>query len=650
MKDASRKNTEYIEGSIHTTASGYGFVPQDETGEKADVRIEPGMLNTALNRDTVRVRITQKPKDEQPTGEVIEVLKRNRTTFVGTVDIEKNIAYFIPDDRKAYVDFTIANPSQEVAQNMKVFVELTEWSDPKKLPTVSVKKIIGHKGIHEVEMQSILLEKGIASDFPKKVEDEAKAIKIKSTPLSKDEIAQRRDMRGMLTCTIDPVDAKDFDDAISFAQNDDGTYTIGIHIADVSYYVRPGTALDIEARDRGYSSYLVDRTIPMLPEILSNDLCSLNPNEDKFTYSAIFTLDEKARVLESWFGRTVIHSDRRFSYEDAQKIIDGKKDAEFSIPLKTLNKLAHMLQEKNALEGSIDFGQDEVRFELDNTGKPIRVYIKEHLDTHKLVEQFMLLANRSVAHYIFDAHGKKNVQRAFLYRVHEAPKQEKLIDLSAFLKALSYDFDVEKKDGITGKDLNELFKKIEGTPEEDLIKTVAIRSMQKAAYSTANTGHFGLGFHYYTHFTSPIRRYADLVVHRLLERHLKGEKILQDEYTLFKQLGLELSQKEITIQEAERDSIKYKQVEYMSEHTGDIFDGVISGVSKWGVFIEETTTHAEGLVRLSVFGDDFYSLDEKNYRIVGEKTKKVYALGDSVKIKIIGTDKDKKTIDMELVQ
>src|SRR3989344_3750278 len=462
-------------------------------------------------------------------------------------------------------------------------------------------------------------------------------------------IKKRRDMLGTTTFTIDPFDAKDFDDAISFKDLGDNKYEIGIHIADVSHFVTPGTELDREAEKRGLSVYLVDRTIPMLPEILSNDFCSLNPDEDKLTFSAIFTMTGDGKVLDEWFGRTVIHSNKRFAYEEAQEVIDGKLSGPYQTELRKLREIDQKLEKAKYHGGGINFETEEVKFVLDFKGKPIRVYKKSRLETHKLVEEFMLLANRSVAKFVFMSQNKGFLKgKQSVYRIHAKPDPDRIQDLATFLKALG--FDLRNKEGlVTSKDINTLLKEVEGTPNEELIKTAAIRSMAKAAYSTKNIGHFGLAFSYYTHFTSPIRRYPDLLVHRFLERELSGGKIEQNEFEKFERICLSSSELEKKASDAERASIKYKQVEYMQEHIGEEFAGTITGVVEWGIYIEEKETKCEGMIKIRDLGDDYFTLDEKNYTVVGQKTGKKFRLGDTVKFKVVGADLDKRALDYSLV-
>jgi ribonuclease R len=642
---------ENLTGTITTTGKGLGFVNNENKPLDEDILIDTGFLNTALNGDTVEVALHAPVRGERQTGEVVRVISRAKNLFVGILEIGKTRAFVIPDDRRVYTDiFVPLQKLQNAKHGDKVQVKLLAWTDPKKNPEGEVVRVLGRKGDHNVEMESIVLEKGFDTRFPAAVEKDAEKIEREEKTITAEEIAKRRDFRDTLTFTIDPFDAKDFDDAISFkrlgTKNGVEQFEIGVHIADVSHYVREGTALDDEALRRGCSIYLVDRTIPMLPEILSNDVCSLNPHEDKLTFSAVFVVDQNAKVHERWFGKTVINSNHRFTYETAQEAIDtGKGD--YANELRILNDIAKILQKEKKSQGAIEFDTEEIKFKLDENNKPIGVYKKERLDTHKLVEEYMLLANREVAKFIYDSIGKKSTRdTGAIYRIHDAPDPEKIADLGIFVRALGHDF---PKDKITARDINKMLKSIEGTPEADMIKVATVRSMTKAIYSTKNIGHFGLAFEFYTHFTSPIRRYPDLLVHRVLFNHLHTNKFGDKDIIKFQKIADQSTEREIAAAEAERASKKFKQVEYMSERVGQEFDGIISGITEWGIYIEELETKSEGMVKIRDLGNDFYELDKKTYSLIGQKTKKRFRLGDKVRFKVVGADLDKKILDYKLV-
>ena len=640
------KAEKTLEGPIAINTKGVGFfdIGEKRGASKVSIEIQPKNVNRAFNGDIVLISLLGKKIKNRPQGKVEKIIKRAKDEFVGTIDKHDGKIYVIPDDRRMYVDIFLPK-EKSVQKNIKVLVKVINWS----IMQGKMIKVIGQKGENNAEMESIVLEKGFRIEFPNAVELEAERIHKSYKASFAEEIKKRRDMLGTTTFTIDPFDAKDFDDAISFKDLGDNKYEIGIHIADVSHFVTPGTELDREAEKRGLSVYLVDRTIPMLPEILSNDFCSLNPDEDKLTFSAIFTMTGDGKVLDEWFGRTVIHSNKRFAYEEAQEVIDGKLSGPYQTELRKLREIAQKLEKAKYHGGAINFETEEVKFVLDSKGKPIRVYKKSRLETHKLVEEFMLLANRSVAKFVFMSQNKGFLKgKQSVYRIHAKPDPDRIQDLATFLKALG--FDLRNKEGlVTSKDINTLLKEVEGTPNEELIKTAAIRSMAKAAYSTKNIGHFGLAFSYYTHFTSPIRRYPDLLVHRFLERELSGGKIEQNEFEKFERICLASSELEKKASDAERASIKYKQVEYMQEHIGEEFAGTITGVVEWGIYIEEKETKCEGMIKIRDLGDDYFTLDEKNYTVVGQKTGKKFRLGDTVKFKVVGADLDKRALDYSLV-
>ncbi|MBX4189657.1 ribonuclease R [Candidatus Parcubacteria bacterium] len=637
-----------LEGVIRVTGKGVGYF-KNPADENNDFEIQPENINMALNGDTVRVELLAQEIYNRKQAKVVEVVERKKTAFVGTLEVsdspEASGFFLVPDDKRMYRDiFVPKNEAGDAKPGDKVQVELTEWPDPTKSPKGKVIRVIGHAGEHNAEMLGIVFESGFEVDFPTDVESEAREWKEKFA--KEDHLKDRKDFRSTTTFTIDPVDAKDFDDAISIKKINNNEYEIGIHIADVSHFVTPKSALDKEAEHRGTSIYLVDRTIPMLPEILSNDLCSLNPNEDKYAFSAVFVMDKAGQVKERWFGKALINSDKRFSYEEAQEILD-KKSGIFYEELDTLNQIAYKLREEKFKNGAIEFETEEVKFQLDENGKPIKVFRKVRKDTHKLIEDYMLLANKEVATYLH-LESKKNTKAAGVYRIHDAPDREKIMNLATFVKALG--FELKNKDGeTTAEDITRMLRSVEGTPAEMLVKTAAIRSMQKAVYSTANIGHFGLAFEYYTHFTSPIRRYPDLLVHRLVYRFLTKGKVEPDEIAKYQHLSEESSERELEAAEAERNSIKYKQVEYMSERVNEEFDAIVSGVSEWGVYVEEVETKAEGMVRLKDMTDDFYELNQKLYAVVGKKTGKKYSLGDKVRVKLTNADRDRRVLDFAFV-
>ena len=630
-----------------TNRKGMGFV-KNPSDEENDFIIEVGNLNCALNGDTVEIKTGKINSYKQQTAEVMRVIERARDSFVCTIDVREGILTAYPDNKKAYASFVLSEEDKaKVSIGDKVYLKMNEWTDPKKNPTGVIIKIIGKKGENNAEMESIVLERGFEIGFPAQVEEEAEEIEKNKIADIESEIPKRKDFRKTLTFTIDPFDAKDFDDAISYKDLNNGTYEIGVHIADVSHYAKEGTALNTEALKRGCSIYLVDRTIPMLPEILSNDVCSLNPHEDKLTFSAWFVMDEKGEVLERAFGKTIINSDHRFTYEDAQEVLNTKSGNYFK-ELNKLNEIAKILQKEKFKKGAIEFEQEEIKFKLDENGKPIGVYKKARLDTHKLVEEYMLLANREVAKHIFDSiKNKSKKDTGSIYRIHDIPDQERMMELSVFVKALGYNLNT-KEGKVSAHDIKHLLKQIDGTVHEALISTAVIRSMQKAVYSTKNIGHFGLAFDYYTHFTSPIRRYPDLLIQRILQRHLHNEPFGDREIVEFQNIAEKSTAREIDAAGAERESKKLKQVEYMSDKIGQIFEGTISGVTEYGIYVEEKETKSEGMINVRNISEvfkDFYEFDKKTYSIVGQKTKKRFTLGDSIRFKVAGADLDKKTLD-----
>lgn len=651
---------ETLTGPLSISGKGVGYfavAPKEGTSQTEEtIEIQKEFLRKAFPGDTVEVRRRPELLWGKVQGEVLKVISRARMEFVGVVDKHGDMSYLIPDDRRMYTDIVLKKGDLGLAQpGMKVVVKVTSWSEKEPAPVGEIVRIIGKKGEHNTEMQAIVYEKGFQIEFPEGVDAEAEKIKEEETrpETIAEQLKVRRDMRDTLTFTIDPADAKDFDDALSIKTLGPDLYEIGVHIADVSHFVRPGTLLDTEARRRALSVYLVDRTIPMLPEILSNDLCSLNPHEDKYTFSAVFHITRSGEVKEKWFGKTIIHSDHRFAYEEAQEVLD-KGEGPHHDELSIMREIAQIFEKKKFENGAINFETDEVKFVLDDAGKPIKVYRKERKDTHRMIEEYMLLANREVAEFIYKSQdgnaSRKGAQS--VYRIHDAPNKERIEDLATFLKALG--FELKVKDGeVTAKDINTLLRQVEGNPNEELIKTATIRSMAKAIYSTKNIGHFGLGFTYYAHFTSPIRRYPDLVVHRLLERELKTGKIEQDEYAYYEKVSMECSDREKQAADAERGSIKYKQVEYMQEHVGEEFTGTITGVTDWGIYIEEKETKCEGMMKTKDLGNlynDFFDFNPKTYSITGQKTGKKITLGDTVQFKVISADLEKRLLDYAIVK
>ena len=620
-----------IEGIIKLAGRKGGFIDY----KNDEVNILPDYLGTALHNDTVLVIV----HSDGRTGEVVKVITRFRDRFVGTIVNSK----FIPDDRRFYLDTAVTWVSDTQVEGQKVLVRITDWH------TMPIKgeviEVLGKQGEHETEIKSILAVSGIVYDFPAEVETEAREV---ATRLHQDSGEARRDMRKTLTLTIDPADAKDFDDAISLEDLGDGKYELGVHIADVSYFVRPGTRLDSEASRRANSVYMVDRTVPMLPEVLSADICSLVPNQDRFTYSAIFVMNREGKVESEWFGRTIIHSKKRFTYEEAAQILETGVGT-FAGELKILNEIAKKLYAERLKRGSIIFDKDEVKIELDKDKKPVRVVVKERLPTHKLIEEFMLLANKHVAHYLFRGVGK--LGGGAVYRIHDVPDKDRIALVKQFLKSLGYKIEGEWKT-FGHKQINDLFAQVKGADIEALVQTAVLRSMAKAIYSTRNIGHFGLGFEFYTHFTSPIRRYPDIMVHRLLTKYLSGNAISKQEVLEFERVLQYSSQKEREAESAERESIKYKQAEYMlvqlKTNPLQQYHGTITGVTEWGIFIEEELTKSEGMLRLSSLGDDYYEFDEKKFALVGKKTKKSYRLGNKLKVKLSEVDIPRHQITWEL--
>lgn len=629
-----------IIGKVDFVNPRFAFIISDDLEE--DVMVKSENLKFALDDDTVSIQIFRsKSRSGRLEGRVVEITNRFRKEFVGRVEISANYAFIVPDFKKMHYDIFVSTANLNKAiHDDKVIVEITRWPEHNKSPEGKVINVLGKSGENEAEIHSIMAEFGLPFKFPDNVNQQAKKIKGGVTD---QEVLARKDFREVLTFTIDPFDAKDFDDALSIRKLSNGNHEVGIHIADVTHYIRPNTLLEEEARDRATSVYLVDRTIPMLPEKISNELCSLRPFEDKLTFSVVFELDDNAHIKKEWFGQTVIHSNRRFTYEEAQERIENTS-GDFFAELISLNNLALKLKAERFLRGSINFETTEVKFDLDEKGKPIGLKAKERKDAHKLVEEFMLLANKKVAEYVYKIK-KGKTKNTFVYRTHDYPDVERLNAFSLFAKKFGHELKVDE--AAISKSLNNLIEDIEGRPEQNVLQTLAIRSMAKAKYTTESKSHFGLAFPHYTHFTSPIRRYPDMMVHRMLLHYLEEGQSLSE--VSYEKKCQHSSSMEKRAADAERASIKYKQVEFMETMLNQEFDGIVSGVTEWGIFVEITSTRCEGMVRLSDLKDDYYIHEPEQYRVIGQNNGKTITLGDDVRVKVLKTDINRRTIDLEMM-
>lgn len=638
----SNTTPSVITGRVDHVNPRFAYVISPDSEE--DIWVKTSNLNFAIDGDEVEVQITRPgARGSKPEGKVTKILQRNKKEFVGRIELSEKFAFVVPDNRNLHFDiFVYPEKTMQAKHNDKVIVEIQKWHNREnKSPQGKVILVLGEAGDHEAEIHSIMAEFGLPFSFPEKVEQAAEKI---STEIDPQEMVYRRDFRNITTFTVDPFDAKDFDDALSLEWTKEGLMEVGVHIADVSHYVRPRTLLEKEAYERATSVYLVDRTIPMLPEKLSNGLCSLRPNEEKLTFSAVFKIDKQGNVLDRWFGRTIILSDRRFTYEEAQERIESK-EGDFQKEINQLNDVAKLIRKRRFKEGAVNFETVEVKFKLDEDGTPLEVVPKIRKDAHKMIEEYMLLANREVATFIYNKRDGKKPEGSttFVYRTHDDPDPEKLESFSKFASRFGHQVSM---DGMVSKSLNNLMNKIEGKPEQNVLEQLAIRSMAKAKYTTEPKGHFGLAFPHYSHFTSPIRRYPDVMVHRLLWHYLEGGKSQDQE--AFESKCVHSSEREKRAADAERASVKYKQVEFMRSMMGEEFEGIVSGVTEWGIYVEIVKTKCEGMIRLADLEDDYYEFDEKQFAAIGQNNKNVITLGDKLNVVVARTDIDRRTIDLLL--
>ncbi len=635
----SGKKEELLSGEIRVGGNGNGYFRRIPADPKSEIEVQNMLLHTALNGDEVEIRASARIANGKTQGEVVRILHRHKMQFVGVLKKDRGALIVVPDDSRMYRDILIDQKSaKNIAIGMKVLARITAWEDGTRDPRGEVLQAIGAPGEHETEVRAIALDRGFDGKFPKNVEDAA----AKIPDISEKDFEGRKDFRKTLTFTIDPKDAKDFDDALSWKKLPNGNLEIGVHIADVSYYVRPKTVLDIEAARRATSVYLVDRTIPMLPERLSNELCSLKPDVDRLTFSAVFEMKDNGTIVSEWYGKGIIHSARRFTYEEAQEVIE-KKSQELAEPILSMDAIAKKLRQERILGGAVEFQSSEVRCELDKDGKVIRIYKKEMKDANKLIEEFMLLANRKVTEWV--AKTIPESEQVFVYRIHGEPNEDKIRDLEEFVRTLGITIRKPGMD-LTGQDINQMLAAVEHKAEKSYIHIASIRAMAKAIYSTKNIGHFGLGFHHYTHFTSPIRRYPDTMVHRLLDRYLRGEKVSTKELAEYERMARYSTEMEISASEAERASIRYKQVEYWADKVGAIWTAKISGVAQWGIFVEELETGTEGMIHVNDLLDDTYVYEETKHRMVGQRNKKVFRLGDPISVRVRQVDQKKRLIGL----